>query len=182
MIRTPKNMLITGLPGCGKTTLIQKLADELREYAPVGFFTEEIRQQEARKGFRLTSLDRKESGVLAHVNIGGPHRIGKYGVDLEGFEKFLRKLRLTEFLPRLVIFDEIGKMECLSEIFRGLVASLLDAPAPVVATIALIGGGFIDEVKRRRDVYVFALTERNRDALLPEIVGRIRSLPVFSRP
>lgn len=182
MASTPKNILITGLPGSGKTTLIQKLADELREYAPVGFFTEEIRKQGARKGFKLTSLDRKESGVLAHVNIEGPHRVGKYGVDLEGFEKFLGKLHLLDSSPRLVIFDEIGKMECLSEKFRGLVASLLDAPIPVIATIALKAGGFIDEVKHRQDVNIFELSERNREAMLHDIADHIRSSHVFPPP
>ncbi len=181
MTNPSKNMLITGLPGSGKTTLIRKLADELREYAPAGFFTEEIREQGARKGFRLRSLDRKESGVLAQVNIGGPHRVGKYGVDLEGFEKFFGKLRLLDAAPRLVIVDEIGKMECLSEKFRILVVSLLDAPAPVIATIALKAGGFIDEIKRRRDVLIVELSESSRDTLLPDIAGRIRSLPVFPR-
>ncbi len=171
-----KNILITGLPGSGKTTLIKKLGDELREDAPAGFFTEEIREHGARKGFKLVSLDRKEIGVLAHVNIEGPHRVGKYGVDLEGFEKFIVKLRLPESSPRLVIFDELGKMECLSAKFRGLVASLLDASVPVIATIALKAGGFIDEVKRRPDVHVYELSEGNRETLVMDIARLIRNL------
>jgi nucleoside-triphosphatase len=172
-----KNIFITGLPGSGKTTLIQKLAQELRECDPAGFFTEEIREEGARKGFKLTSLDGRESGTLAHLDIKGPRRVGKYGVDLQGFEQFLGKLRLPGSSPRLVIIDEIGKMECLSENFRGLVVSLLDAPAPVIATIALRAGGFIDEVKRRPDVLLCEITERNREALLRDVAGIVRSLP-----
>ncbi len=171
-----KNILITGLPGSGKTTLIQKLAEELRAYAPAGFFTEEIRERGTRKGFKLTSLDRKVTGVLAHVDIEGPHRLGKYGVDLEVFEQFLGNLPLHDASLRLVIFDEIGKMECLSGKFRDLVASLLDTSVPVIVSIALKGGGFIDEVKRRQDVHIFDLTERNRDKLLHDIAGLIRNL------
>ncbi len=174
--RTQKNMLITGLPGSGKTTLIKKLADELREYAPAGFFTEEIRERGERKGFKLTSFDLKMTGVIAHVDIEGPHRVGKYGVDLVGFDTFLGNLRLLDATPRLVIFDEIGKMECLSEKFRGLVASLLDAAASVIATIALKAGGFINEVKRRPDVHVYELSEGNREALVMDIAGLIRNL------
>jgi len=176
MANLPKNILITGLPGSGKTTFIQKLAVELRDYGPVGFFTGEIREHGIRKGFKLTSLDQKRTGVLAHVDIKGLHRVGKYGVDLEAFEHFLGTLPLFDPLPRIVIIDEIGRMECLSARFRDLVTSLLDAPAPFIATIALRAGGFIDEVKHRRDVLLYEITGRNRDALLPVIVGLVRSL------
>ena len=147
----------------------------------MGFFTEEIREQGIRTGFKLTSLDQKRAGVLAHVDIKGPHRVGKYGVDLDGFEQFLGTVPLVDPLPRIVIIDEIGRMECLSARFRDLVASLLGAPAPVIATIALRAGGFIDEVKHRRDTHLYEITEKNRDALLPVIAGLIRSLPRHTR-
>jgi nucleoside-triphosphatase len=177
MASPPKNILITGLPGSGKTTLIQKLAVELREYGPIGFFTGEILEHGIRKGFKLTSFDQKKTGVLAHVDIKGLHRVGKYGVDLEAFEHFLGTLPVFDLLPRIVIIDEIGRMECLSARFQHLVASLLDAPSPFIATIALKADGFIDEVKHRPDMLLYEITRRNRDALLPVIAGLIRSLP-----
>jgi nucleoside-triphosphatase len=173
-----KNIFITGLPGSGKTTLIKKLAHELRESGPLGFFTEEIREHGSRKGFKLTTLDETKTGVLAHVDFRGPHRVGKYIVDFEGFEKFLGFLNLPAPSARLVIFDEIGKMECLSVKFRSLVLSLLDTPVPVIATIALKAGGFIDEVKRRSDVLLYEINERNREALVPVIAEIVRSLPI----
>jgi nucleoside-triphosphatase len=171
-----KNILITGLPGSGKTTRIRKLGHLLREFAPLGFFTEEIREQGVRKGFRLASLDGKGTGVLAHRDGKGPHRVGRYGVDLPGFEQFLGNLHLAGTSPKLVIIDEIGRMECLSETFRTMVSALLDAAAPVIATIALKAGGFIEEIKRRQDVLVFEITERNREALVQDIAERVRAL------
>ncbi|HYA87724.1 MAG TPA: NTPase [Nitrospirota bacterium] len=176
MARPSKNILLTGLPGSGKTTLIQKLADELREYRPVGFFTEEIRSHGVRKGFKLTSLDGQRTGTLAHVDIKGSHRVGKYGVVLDGFEQFLGMLRLLDPSSRLVIIDEIGKMECISTKFLDLVAKLLDADALVIATISLKTNGFIDEVKHRGDVRLYEVTEKNRDTLLPDIASFVRSL------
>ena len=171
-----KNIFVTGLPGSGKTTFIMKLAEDLRDYRPAGFFTEETRSHGARTGFMLTSFDGRSTGVLARADIRGPHRVGRYGVDLAGFERFLGTLRLFDPPPRLVIIDEIGRMECLSERFRGLVTALLAAPAPFIATIAQRGDGFIGEVKRRPDILLHELTMRNRDALLPEIADLIRSL------
>jgi nucleoside-triphosphatase len=64
MANRSKNLLITGHPGSGKTTLIKRLAAELREYEPVGFYTGEIRPQGMRMGFTITSLDQKKTGTL----------------------------------------------------------------------------------------------------------------------
>jgi nucleoside-triphosphatase len=60
--------------------------------------------------------------------------------------------------------DEIGKMECLAPRFVAAMRALLDAGVPVVATIALRGGGFIAEVKRRPDVELRTLGRATRDA------------------
>jgi nucleoside-triphosphatase len=175
MSNQSKNIIITGFPGSGKTTLVKKLAEVLRKYDPAGFYTEEIRSHGTRMGFMLTSLDQKRTGTLAHMDIKGSHRVGKYGIDLIGFEQFLETLHLLDPLPRLVIIDEIGKMECLSPKFRDLVISLLNAPCTVIATIALKAGGFIDEIKHRRNVHLYEVTESNRDTLTHDIAGLIRS-------
>jgi len=162
-------ILITGLPGSGKTTLIRKIAHRLPGAA--GFYTGEIRERGVRKGFRLTGLDGRE-GVLSHVDIRGPHRVGRYGVDVEGFEEFLEQLRVEE--ARTVVIDEIGKMECLSPRFRALVEGVLSAgEKTVVATIALRGTPFIESLKRTPGTRLVELTVRNRDTLAEEILRMV---------
>ena len=168
-----KNILITGPPGSGKTTFIMRLARELQALEPAGFITEEIREQGVRQGFRMTSFEGR-TGTLAHVNFPGPSRVGKYGVDLNAFDAFLGSLPLFGPSRRLILIDEIGKMECLSPRFRDLLTSLLASPVPLVATIALRAGGYIEAVKRRPDVDLFALTERNRSSLAADIAERVR--------
>ena len=107
------HILITGLPGVGKTTLIRELAKRLAEYHPAGFYTEEIRnKQGTREGFRLVTLCGRQL-VLSHVNHPGPHRVGRYGVDVAGFERLLAEIDLRHLPSQLIVIDEIGKMECL---------------------------------------------------------------------
>jgi nucleoside-triphosphatase len=173
MVLVNKNILITGLPGVGKTTLVRNFVEELKQFHPVGFYTEEIREKGKRTGFELIGLDGRRE-LLSHTDIQTPHRVGKYKVDVKGFEAFLGSIALLNPLTRLVIIDEIGKMECLSERFKDCVIQCLNSEKWVLATVALKGGGFIEEVKRRHDIKLFEITQRNRDALLLDILSEVK--------
>jgi nucleoside-triphosphatase len=174
-----KNLLVTGAPGVGKTTLILNLCKHLAPFNPEGFYTEEIREGGIRKGFALVGLDGKRS-VLSHVNVKSRYRVGKYGVDVKSFETFLESLHLKARVGSLIVMDEIGKMECFSAAFVSLVRELLDGDGLVVATVAIKGADLISEVKRRRDVLVYEVTERNRNTLAGklgiEIQAELRSV------
>ncbi|MDD1672987.1 MAG: nucleoside-triphosphatase [Methanomicrobiales archaeon] len=170
-----KNILITGVPGIGKTTLIKGIAEHLSNFHPVGFYTQELRETRTRVGFQLIGLDGR-GGILAHINRGGPVRVGKYGVDVEGFESFLSHLSLFEPITHLVIIDEIGRMECYSPRFRELVQSIMDSNQILIATIALRGDSFIEFLKHREDVRLEVLTRENRDSLGPILEDTLRVL------
>ena len=54
----PKNILLTGLPGSGKTTLIRNVLSELPGWIRcAGFFTAEVREGRERTGFEIVTLD-----------------------------------------------------------------------------------------------------------------------------
>ncbi len=168
-----KNLLITGPPGSGKTTLIRRLFEEFRELNPEGFYTEEIRERGIRKGFRIRS-SQKDDLILASVEINTSYRVGKYGVDVKGFEEFLKKFDFNR-KAGFYIIDEIGKMECFSEIFINIVKEILDSPHILIATVALKGSGFIEEVKRRKDVIIFNLRPEDREDIFSQISACIKS-------
>ena len=165
---TKKNLLITGLPGVGKTTLIKKLSEALQSFHPVGFYTEEIREEGVRKGFELISLEGKRR-LLSHKEVSSPCKVGQYKVDIKGFEDFLSSISFFNPSTGLIIIDEIGKMECLSLQFQKILKEILNSEKWVIATIALKGSGLIAEVKERNDVKPFEITKKNRDSVLKEI-------------
>jgi nucleoside-triphosphatase len=135
----------------------------------VGFYTEEIRPGRERTGFALRSLDGR-AGRLAGVDISGRHRVGKYGVDVEGFERFLDAVDLNQPTAGLVMIDEIGKMECLSPRFQQMIREILASERLLIATVAQHGGGLIEEIKRRKDVRIYTLTVQNRDSIAESIL------------
>jgi nucleoside-triphosphatase len=174
LTRSPikRNILVTGLPGVGKTTLIKKMSEELKHLHPVGFYTTEIREEGTRKGFELISLEGRK-GILSHIDIESPHRVGKYKVDIKSFEDFLDQIKFSAPTIGLIIIDEIGKMECYSNKFKKLLKEILDSEKWVIATIALKGSELIAEIKKREDMKLFEMTKSNRDALFSEILKEL---------
>lgn len=135
----------------------------------VGFYTKEIRQDNTRKGFSWTRLD-GVTGILAHVNIKSSYKVGKYGVDVSGFEKSVVPiLDINHTDAELFVIDEIGKMECFSKKFITAVRQLFASDKSVLATVARKGGGLISEVKNYPGTKLFNLTAQSHDNIIAEI-------------
>jgi len=67
----PLKILLTGPPGCGKTTAVMTIAGVLRgKLRMAGFYAAEIRKAGRHTGFRWHRLD-GWTGTLAHVEIKG---------------------------------------------------------------------------------------------------------------
>lgn len=171
LISDPQTLL-TGKPGIGKTTLIRKIIAQMRPAPMAGFYTAEIRSQGKRCGFELCGLNGVRR-VLAHVDFKSRQRVGGYGVDIVGFEAFLRRLDLTGPDAGLIIIDEIGKMELLSKRFQTIIQALFDSNRQLIATIALYGGGLVQEIKQRPGVRLLEITRNNRDYLRDYLADEI---------
>lgn len=171
MYLTPfSKILLTGLPGCGKTTAVMSILKKLGGIRAAGFYTEEIRQGGQRKGFRWKRLDGAE-GILAQVDIKGKFRVGRYGVDVAGFERdVVPVLDSQRANVDLFVIDEIGKMECLSGRFIEAVRRLFASDKSVLATVARKGAGLIAEVKIWPGVSLITLNEHNRDTVADQII------------
>lgn len=168
-----KNLLLSGPPRCGKTTVIMEVVKRLSRSNCGGFYTDEIKESGRRTGFSIHTLDGGK-GTLSHVNIKGPPRVGRYGVNVADLERIGVPALMDAVRNRgLVIIDEIGKMELFSEKFREAVLLSLDSPVPVLGTIMESGNSFADAIKRRRDVTLIQVTTENRDSLPDRLVSII---------
>ncbi|MGA8165210.1 MAG: nucleoside-triphosphatase [Waddliaceae bacterium] len=172
-----RNLFLTGAPSSGKTTIIKKLIAELAHPAN-GFYTEEELVNRKRVGFLMKTLDGKQA-YLAHQDIPSDFRIRRYGVSLEAIEA-IAVPAIAPVGSRIIILDEIGKMECFSPAFIDAAQRALDAPNIVIGTITFGGGGFILQVKERDDLEIIEVTPDNREDL-PEIllhkIAKLSRLP-----
>ena len=168
-----KNIFLTGAPSSGKTTVIKKVIARL-QYPAAGFYTEEERVGVKRVGFVMKTLDGR-SGYLAHQDIKSDYHIRRYGVSIENIET----IAVPSITPRnsiIIILDEIGKMECFSDVFKQAALDVLDSPNIVIGTITLGGDDFIRRIKERGDIEIHEVTEEKRDALPDLIIERVSRL------
>jgi nucleoside-triphosphatase len=170
-----KNILLTGLPGIGKTTLIRKLSEIFKEFNPAGFYMVEIMEGDVRTGFMIATLY-GDSRIFSHVNLKSKYTVGKYHIDMKGFENLIENVFSKDKKTGLFFIDEIDKMECQSKKFCKLIVDLLNSEKPIIATIAEKGTGIINEIRKREDVKMVEITPHNRDLKLKELTMEIRDL------
>ena len=168
-----EKVLLTGRPGCGKTTLIKRIVNGLALPAD-GFYTEEIRDGGMRTGFKIVTLDGEEV-IFAHVDFKTPEHLGKYGLDLSALERIgVGAVRQAVRAGRLVVIDEIGPMEIRSAIFRDAVNEAVDSEVPVLATIFARSLPFTEAIKSRPDVTLIEVRQDNRQRLVSELSDRFQ--------
>jgi len=165
-----QNILLTGRPGCGKSTVVRRTVDRLETVAG-GFWTEEIREGRHRVGFRVEDIYSGRRGVLAHADYTAGPRVSKYRVDVAAFEQVgVAAVQAALGREGWIVIDEVGKMELFSEGFPIVVTAALDAPQPVLATVARHRHPFINGIRQRQDVQVIEVTPENRERLPERLV------------
>jgi nucleoside-triphosphatase len=163
-----KKILLTGRPGCGKTTLVKLVVVKLALPAG-GFYTEELRKRGERVGFKIVTLDGEEA-VLAHVDLNTRQRVGKYRLDLSGLETIgVEAVRRAVRARQVVVIDEIGPMELRSDIFRDAITETFDSRASILATVTARPFPFTVAIKKRRNVTLIEVDRENRDELVSEL-------------
>lgn len=171
------NILITGRPSSGKTTLLNKIKESLESsgHNVGGVFCPEIRTNGRRVRFNIIDITNKREGILSHINCSGPH-VGKYRVNLNDLNEIgVSAIRYAIEEADYIFIDEIAPMELYSEEFINAVRNAFDCEKPVLAVIHKKSNHpFILEIKNRDDVLIFEISPENRDLIYNKILGILK--------
>ncbi|XP_054085495.1 nucleoside-triphosphatase THEP1 isoform X2 [Zeugodacus cucurbitae] len=177
-------ILLTGLPGVGKTTLLRKICDEVRVINSCqGFLTEEVRDKQSRKriGFDAVSMSGQRCVLArdrAEKNKQMP-MMGKYYIYIDDFENLVLPLiACANSKFELLVIDEIGKMELKSKKFESALYELIHK-VPILATIpctVIKDSKLIEYIKKTPKSIIYEINKNNRDVIQKDVVTCINNM------
>jgi nucleoside-triphosphatase len=169
---------ITGMPSVGKTETLIKIIEKIEKsgYKIEGMITETLLEDNKRVGFYVKDWQTNEREIFAHIDFDLKDKVGKYGVDLNILEKVgvtaIEKAINDENVD-IIIIDEIGKMEMLSEKFCETVIDALDSDKPILVTLHKKSRTpLLQDIRRRDDIRILEVTAVNKN-LLPYKIEKI---------
>jgi len=173
------NILITGVPGIGKTTLIIRILEELNTDA-IGFVTKELRKEGSRYGFIIETLSGTSRVLASKEEKPCKYRVGRYCTYVENVDYIVEVLQKESNRQshNLIVIDEIGKMELFSSSFKKFLLDCLNQQK-VLGTIMMRDNNFTKEIKTRSDVKIYNIDKSNRDSLNQIILGEIKDIQGF---
>jgi len=168
---------VTGHPGAGKTTLVQRVLERV-PLSHGGMITREIRKAGRRLGFAVIDVATGREGVLAHVHLAEGPRLGRYRVNLEDLEEvgagaIERAIEECE----LVVVDEVGPMELKSPRFIAAVTHALEDAENLLVTVHRASNHHLAYRIRHECDLLIRLTASNRDAKTEEVFRLLSKKP-----
>jgi nucleoside-triphosphatase len=171
-------LLLTGVPGVGKTTVLIKAVDALKAHGVSvgGMISREAREGNVRIGFEIMDLTNNKHGWLAHISQKSGPQVGKYHVNLEDLDN-IGAQAIMQALEKCdaIAIDEIGPMELFSQKFKQAVKQALESKKLVLAVVhGKARDPLINDAKQREDAETFTVTLANRDMLAEEITKKAK--------
>jgi nucleoside-triphosphatase len=162
---------VTGSPGVGKSTLVQKVAAKTGCHVG-GVLARDMRFKDRRIGFELLDLASGATGVLADEVGAGP-QLGKYRVHPEELDNVGARAVENAIGCDLIVVDEIGPMELSSRRFVAAVEKALSSDKPMLVVLHEWSQHRLAK-KIRSTFRVVTVTKDNRDSLAGEIARELK--------
>lgn len=130
-------IFISGFPGCGKTTLMMLLLEELKKQRKkvAGILTREIRTKKGREGFFIEDITTEKKLIIASTKLKEGPKVSKYHVNVDAIDLITKLAEKNFENAEIILIDEIGKMELYSAAFHEMIKKVLNSSKIVIATL-----------------------------------------------
>ena len=185
MYSTTKMILLTGKPKSGKSRMLDKLRRSLSKQRKIrmnGIISSELQFKKQRIGIKMKDIKKKSEILMAVKTFKNnkynmkSKQFGSYCVDVNALENVA--LPVFDDLKgcNLLIIDEIGKMELLSNKFKKKIKTLFSTEQKfIILAIVPISNDvpLVEDLKKRSDTELIELSENNREGVYRKIRKRI---------
>lgn len=185
-MRDKSVILLTGLPGAGKSTIVNDVVETLASEGAIkksdiyGYKTIRLLDDAGWfEGFEIVTYGGEKCTLATVKNKTANKYMGLF-VNKNAFDniivnEFERAKRASN---PLICIDEIGLMEKISPRYTAYVAGFLkNCRSAVIGVIKLIEkDDFLDGIKELANAELFTVAEESRDAVKKEVYERILKL------
>jgi nucleoside-triphosphatase len=181
-------IFITGFPGVGKSTIIEKVRQSIPE--SIGILAREYRKGNDRIGFIAENWVGESKLFMHKVDQPSTNCIGQpghwYEVDVSVIDTFIvpELQRAAHAEGKVLYIDEIGRAQMKSAAFINLVRTLLlKSQKSILATIVRSDdpGSPSLEFKRYSHVCLLEVTQKNREVLPRILIAAFKNADLFKK-
>ncbi len=162
-------ILLSGMPGIGKSTILEKVLEQLRKQNQqvMGCIVKEMQTNQVRSGFKIHYFPSSKETVLASCEHQfSSQQISKFSVNIDALENelipFMHEMSESKTYDML-IFDEIGRMQSLSPQFIPAVDSIMHSNKSLIATIVYDDEMWARKYKDNQNIFFIVANQNNRD-------------------
>ena len=161
-------IFISGMPGCGKTSLLLQIIDELKKRGRKvgGILSPEIRNK-IRKGFWIVDIASGKKAKMAEKSQAKGCKVAGYVINKEAIDEIVKQMRKSVDGCDVIVIDEIGKMELCSETFKQAISELIKSQKPLIASLHR---AYFNEYKSKYDGIFLWLTRENFEKIKEHIL------------
>ena len=165
------NIIITGKKNSGKSTIVKRLIKDFKFFTR-GYLTLPIFDDNIICGYKIISLpyNNIEKEII---------RIDKLGNNIsfpEVFSDFGSEcvFNAIKYDSDFIVFDEIGRIEKDIDKFINLIEKAFDINKNVIAVLKKENIQFINNIKNRKDIFLWDIDEIDRDLAYIQIFNFIK--------